>query len=229
MKSRNNVAVLIDAENISSSVMPDVMALMEKLQCSHIIRAYADWTKCNLNKWQEAVVNYGINPVHQPSFVSGKNSSDITLTIDAMDLMYSGQFKTFVLVTSDSDFVRLIIRLKESGSDVIGIGDSRSSPAFRFACSQFFMKERPKIKEIIALTVEENCILNIWPNAASDWLSVSELSQHWVAAGYSSKKGKFLKMLQQYPLSFLLEKNGTCWRVKRQCGEIRTGANGDRK
>ena len=212
MENHHNIAVLIDVENANSGVMPDVSAFIKKFKGSSLIRAYADWTKENLTKWQKAVMHYGINPIHQPSFVSGKNSSDITLTIDAMDLLYSGKFGTFLLVTSDSDFVRLVIRLKESGAHVIGIGENKTSPAFRLACNQFIIREKQ--------TTEEACILDIWPDNAADWISVSLLAQYWKGAGHPSLKGHFLKMLKKHPQYFLLKECNKHWTVKRRKGVV---------
>ncbi|SFC87550.1 NYN domain-containing protein [Pragia fontium] len=199
MGNQNKIAVLIDVENVSCAVMPDVIKSLEKNKKPHLIRAYADWAKHNLNKWQETIVHYGIHPVYQPSYVSGKNSSDIALVIDAMDLMYSGQFNTFVLVTNDSDFVRLVIRLKEMGAYVIGISENKVTPAFKHACNQFVMSKK--------LSTEEMRILGIWPSEIKDWISISQLAKYWIAAGYPSQKGKYVKLFEKYPDTFLVQRD----------------------
>lgn len=213
MASTKRVAVLIDVENVSTEIMPDVMKCLKQYKSPYLIRAYADWSKHNLNNWLETVTHYGINSIHQPSYVSGKNSSDIALVIDAMDLVYTRQFDIFVLVTSDSDFIRLAIRLKELGAYVIGVAEKNIAPAFKHACNQFVISQQ--------LSAEVVRILDIWPNEVVDWLSIGQFGKYWIAAGYPSQKGKYVKMFEKYPQNFLLKRNNQgVVMVKRKINEL---------
>lgn len=132
-------AILIDAENIPCSCMGKIMGHVGQYGCRHALirRAYADWSKPNLACWKPKLLKYGFKPVHQPSYVSGKNSSDLAMTIDVMDILFKGVVDTFFLVTSDSDFTPLALRLREAGKNVIGMGVSSTLKAFSSACHGF--------------------------------------------------------------------------------------------
>lgn len=120
----SKIAILIDAENIPCSCMGKIMGHVGQHGCRHALiqRAYADWGKPNLACWKPKLLKYGFKPVHQPSYVSGKNSSDLAMTIDVMDILFKEVVDTFFLVTSDSDFTPLALRLREAGKNVIGMG-----------------------------------------------------------------------------------------------------------
>jgi hypothetical protein len=104
-------------------------------------RIYADWTKPNANGWKSVLLEHAITPIQQYSYTVGKNSSDSALIIDAMDLLYSDKLDGFCIVSSDSDFTRLAIRLRESGMKVIGIGEKKTPSAFIAACDRFVFIE----------------------------------------------------------------------------------------
>lgn len=135
------IAVLIDAENTQSSVLAAVLNEISKH--GHIIvkKAYGDWSSNHLKNWKQPLNELAISPVQQFSYTQGKNSSDAAMIIDAMDLLYSKQFDSFVLVTSDSDFTKLASRLKESQIYVFGVGEAKTPAAFRNACDDFILTE----------------------------------------------------------------------------------------
>jgi len=104
-------------------------------------RIYADWTKPNANGWKTVLLEHAITPIQQYSYTVGKNSSDSAMIIDAMDLLYSDKVDGFCIVSSDSDFTRLAIRLRESGMKVIGIGEKKTPNSFIVACDRFIYIE----------------------------------------------------------------------------------------
>lgn len=135
------LAVLIDADNVPYSNVKGMMEEIAKFGTPTTKRIYADWTKPNANGWKNVLLEHAITPVQQYSYTIGKNSSDSALIIDAMDLLYSGKLDGFCIVSSDSDFTRLAIRLRESGMKVIGIGEKKTPNAFIVACDRFIYIE----------------------------------------------------------------------------------------
>lgn len=135
------IAVLIDAENASYSILGAMLTELSKH--GHIIvkKAYGDWSSQHLINWKTPLNELAINPVQQFSYTQGKNSSDAAMIIDAMDLLYTEQFDAFALVTSDSDFTKLASRLKESQIYVFGVGENKTPIAFRNACDDFILTE----------------------------------------------------------------------------------------
>ncbi|NDP28726.1 MAG: NYN domain-containing protein [Flavobacterium sp.] len=135
------LAVLIDADNVPYSNVKGMMEEIAKYGTPTTKRIYADWTKPNANGWKSVLLEHAITPIQQYSYTVGKNSSDSALIIDAMDLLYSGKLDGFCIVSSDSDFTRLAIRLRESGMKVIGIGEKKTPSAFIAACDRFVFIE----------------------------------------------------------------------------------------
>jgi len=135
------LAVLIDADNVPYSNVKGMMEEIAKFGTPTTKRIYADWTKPNANGWKSVLLEHAITPIQQYSYTVGKNSSDSALIIDAMDLLYSGKLDGFCIVSSDSDFTRLAIRLRESGMKVIGIGEKKTPSAFIAACDRFVFIE----------------------------------------------------------------------------------------
>jgi uncharacterized LabA/DUF88 family protein len=131
------LAVLIDADNVPYSNVKGMMEEITKYGSPTTKRIYADWTRPNANGWKNVLLEHAITPVQQYSYTTGKNSSDSALIIDAMDLLYSGKLDGFCIVSSDSDFTRLAIRLRESGMLVIGIGEQKTPKPFISACDRF--------------------------------------------------------------------------------------------
>jgi uncharacterized protein (TIGR00288 family) len=131
------LAVLIDADNVPYSNVKGMMEEIAKFGTPTTKRIYADWTKPNANGWKSVLLEHAITPIQQYSYTVGKNSSDSALIIDAMDLLYSDKVDGFCIVSSDSDFTRLAIRLRESGKKVIGIGEKKTPNSFIVACDRF--------------------------------------------------------------------------------------------
>ena len=131
------LAVLIDADNAPRSAIGDVMAEVAVYGTPTIKRIYGDWTTPNLASWKPLLLENAITPVQQYSYTTGKNSTDSAMIIDAMDILYGGQVDGFVLVSSDSDFTRLAIRLREAGKKVYGMGEKKTPNPFIVACDKF--------------------------------------------------------------------------------------------
>lgn len=131
------LAVLIDADNASRTAMKDVMAEVAVYGTPTIKRIYGDWTSPSMNSWKSILLETAITPIQQYSYTTGKNSTDSAMIIDAMDILYSGNCDGFVLVSSDSDFTRLAIRLREAGMKVYGMGEKKTPKPFIVACDKF--------------------------------------------------------------------------------------------
>lgn len=149
MNTQQNLAVLIDGDNIPSSHLKEMMEEIAKYGNPTIRRIYGDWTKPNLGKWKNVLLEHAITPIQQYAYTTGKNATDSAMIIDAMDLLYSGKVNGFCLVSSDSDFTRLATRLREAGMLVIGIGEKKTPNPFIAACDKFVYIEilKRKIKE----------------------------------------------------------------------------------
>ena len=137
MDSERKVAVLFDAENIASKYTPVILNEANALGSVIIRRIYGDWTAREMSSWKQVILDHSIQPIQQYRNVSGKNSSDSALIIDAMDLLYQGRVDTFCIVSSDSDFTRLAARLRESEKFVLGLGEQKTPQSFISACSKF--------------------------------------------------------------------------------------------
>ncbi len=135
------LAVLIDADNTSPAWAEAIFREIASLGEASVRRAYGDFSSTNMRGWSAVLAKLGIVPHHQPSNTTGKNSSDIALVIDAMDLLLSGRFDGFVLVSSDSDFTALANRVREQGMDVIGIGEAKAPESLRNVCNRFILIE----------------------------------------------------------------------------------------
>jgi uncharacterized LabA/DUF88 family protein len=134
-------AVLIDADNTSPRIAPGLFEEIAKFGEASVRRIYGDFSSPRLKSWAEILQKYAIDPYQQFAYTSGKNASDIALVIDAMDLLHSGRFDGFCLVSSDSDFTRLASRLREEGADVYGFGTQKTPESFRQACRRFIYTE----------------------------------------------------------------------------------------
>ncbi|PLX93202.1 MAG: hypothetical protein C0619_04660 [Desulfuromonas sp.] len=147
LDAEKKIAVLIDAENAQHSVLGAVLSELSKHGHLIVKKAYGDWSSNHLKNWKQPLNELAINPVQQFSYTQGKNSSDAAMIIDAMDLLYSGNFDAFALVSSDSDFTKLASRLKEAQIYVFGVGEKKTPIAFRNACDDFISTEVLKAPE----------------------------------------------------------------------------------
>ena len=141
------LAVLIDADNASRTAMKDVMAEVAVYGTPTVKRIYGDWTSPNMSTWKSILLETAITPIQQYGYTTGKNSTDSAMIIDAMDILYSGNCDGFVLVSSDSDFTRLAIRLREAGMKVYGMGEKKTPKPFIVACDKFVYIESLKAAE----------------------------------------------------------------------------------
>jgi hypothetical protein len=134
-------AVLIDADNTSPRIAAGLFEEIAKFGEASVRRIYGDFSSPRLKSWADILQKYAIDPYQQFAYTTGKNASDIALVIDAMDLLHSGRFDGFCLVSSDSDFTRLASRLREEGADVYGFGTQNTPESFRQACRRFIYTE----------------------------------------------------------------------------------------
>src|SRR5574337_1888803 len=140
-ESASKLAVLIDADNAQPSLIEALLAEIAKYGTAHVKRAYGDWTDNHLKSWKDELLKQSVQPMQQFGYTRGKNSTDSALIIDAMDLLYSGRFDGFCIVSSDSDFTRLAGRIRESGLIVYGFGERKTPEPFVAACDKFIYVE----------------------------------------------------------------------------------------
>lgn len=171
----DKLAVLIDADNAQASIVGELFAEVSRYGTASVKRAYGDWTTTNLKGWKDVLLKMAIQPMQQFSYTTGKNSTDSSLIIDAMDLLHAGSLNGFCLVSSDSDFTRLATRIREAGLVVYGFGEKKTPQPFVAACDKFIYTEilrpqqpatvqddeapepvEPMIRIAIAATAKEN-------------------------------------------------------------------------
>jgi uncharacterized LabA/DUF88 family protein len=140
-ENATRLAVLIDADNAQPSVIEELLAEVAKYGTAHVKRAYGDWTGTRLTGWKAQLLTQSIQPMQQFAYTTGKNATDAAMVIDAMDLLYSGRFDGFCIVSSDSDFTRLAQRIRESGLIVYGFGERKTPEPFVKACDRFIYIE----------------------------------------------------------------------------------------
>src|SRR6056297_2450486 len=194
-EDRPLLAVLIDADNTSPQYASAIFDEIASLGEASVRRCYGDFSSTQMRGWSKVTAEFGLVPHHQPANTVGKNASDIALVIDAMDLMHTGRFDGFVLVSSDSDFTRLAQRLREQGLDVYGMGMQKTPEAFRRACKRFIFLENleggpetdnTEVKPAKKSNLNEarNLILKAMDAIDQDdeWYRLGQLGQHIVSA-----------------------------------------------
>ena len=134
-------ALLIDADNVSAKYITPILTELSKYGVITYKRIYGDWTSTLHSAWKEELLTNSITPVQQFSYTTGKNATDSAMIIDAMDILYANDVNGFCIVSSDSDFTRLVSRLRESGKMVIGMGENKTPEPFRKACDKFTILE----------------------------------------------------------------------------------------
>ena len=135
------LAVLIDADNAQAAVIEGLLAEIARFGEATVRRIYGDFTSTSSSAWKKVLQRYAIKPVQQFAYSTGKNATDSALIIDAMDLLYTRRFDGFCLITSDSDFTGLAMRIREEGLTVLGFGEQKTPEAFRNACHKFLFTE----------------------------------------------------------------------------------------
>jgi len=176
------LAVLIDADNTQYITLTELLAEIAKFGVANIKRAYGDWSSENLKHWKAILNENAIQPIQQFSYTTGKNSTDSSLIIDAMDILHAGNLDGFCIVSSDSDFTRLATRIRESGLTVYGFGEEKTPKPFVSACDQFIYIENLKLnenkKENISQKQELKKIITSAINAVSrdnNWARLSNI------------------------------------------------------
>lgn len=132
-----NIALLIDADNASHAGIDPVLTVLAELGQVNIRRAYGNWAKPALAKWNQITHRYGLQPIQQFDLTKGKNATDMAMTIDAIDLLYGGKVDGFGIMSSDSDFTPLVTRLRQDGLLVYGFGSAKAPEAFKTACTRY--------------------------------------------------------------------------------------------
>jgi uncharacterized LabA/DUF88 family protein len=186
-------AVLIDADNTSPQIAEGLFEEVAKFGEASVRRIYGDFSSPHLKSWADILQKHAIDPYQQFAYTKGKNASDIALVIDAMDLLHSGRFDGFCLVSSDSDFTRLASRLREQGADVYGFGAQKTPESFRQACRRFIYTENllpdavssssdnaPKLKALkppsAAIRILGKAIAQI--ESEDGWVNLSLVGKH---------------------------------------------------
>jgi uncharacterized LabA/DUF88 family protein len=135
--SNSNLALLIDADNVSAKIIVGLMAEIANYGTASVRRIYGDWTSPSLGPWKACLLDHSITPIQQFAYTTGKNATDGAMIIDAMDLLYTGRYSSFCIVSSDSDFTRLASRIREQAVTVYGFGERKTPHAFVAACNKF--------------------------------------------------------------------------------------------
>lgn len=172
-----NIALLIDADNTSPQAIDPVLTVMAELGQVNIRRAYGNFAKDNLARWDKITNKFGIRPQQQFDISKGKNATDMAMTIDAIDLLYQGKVDGFGIMTSDSDFTPLVTRLRQDGILVYGFGEKKTPEPFQAVCTRFLY-----IDELIASTRDET------PASAPQKTHAVEDLQELILAAYREAK-----------------------------------------
>ncbi|MFN2396911.1 MAG: NYN domain-containing protein [Bacteroidales bacterium] len=149
------LAVIIDADNVPSANVKGMMEEIAKYGIPTFKRIYGDWTKPNVISWKGVLLENAITPIQQYGYTTGKNSTDSAMIIDAMDILYTGSVDGFCIVSSDSDFTKLAIRLRESGMKVFGFGEKKTPKPFIAACDKFIYLEILKNTQVSDSTEDQ--------------------------------------------------------------------------
>jgi uncharacterized LabA/DUF88 family protein len=146
MESTDKLAVLIDADNAQPTIVDGLLAEIANYGVASVKRIYGDWTGPGLKGWKDVLLEHSIQPMQQFAYTKGKNATDSAMIIDAMDLLYTGKFDGFCIVSSDSDFTKLASRIRESGLLVYGFGEQKTPTPFVSACDKFIFTEVLRVK-----------------------------------------------------------------------------------
>ena len=199
-KKQDRLAVLIDADNAQAAIIEGLIAEIAKYGIASVKRIYGDWTDTRLKRWKSVLLEYGMTPIQQFAYSQGKNATDSAMIIDAMDLLYSGGFEGFCIVSSDSDFTKLASRLRESGLTVYGFGERKTPKAFLSACDKFIYTENlrncvkqddcddettdDKPKETLKSILEDKKLLTLLARTVDDcmdetmWANLGTIGRH---------------------------------------------------
>jgi uncharacterized LabA/DUF88 family protein len=204
------LAVLIDADNAQPFIVDGLLSEIAKYGTANVKRIYGDWTLTGLKGWKEVLLQYSIQPIQQFGYTSGKNATDSALIIDAMDLLYTGKFDGFCIVSSDSDFTKLASRIREAGLFVYGFGERKTPKAFVSACDKFIftevlrskddasekisrkttndLKKDPKLVNLLRNAVEASSDDSGWAHLASVGSNIAKQAPEFDPRNYGYKK-----------------------------------------
>lgn len=181
------LAVLIDADNTPPKSIPFIMEEIAKFGTASVRRIYGDWSSNQLSGWKESLLDHSIQPIQQFAYTTGKNATDIAMIINAMDLMYTGRFDGFCLVSSDSDFTPLAARIREQSLTVYGFGQKKTPKPFVETCDKFIYLELLQSDEGSASSVKpvtESKLFHYFKSAIdatsddSGWAPLGGVGQH---------------------------------------------------
>lgn len=203
------LAVLIDADNSQPSIIAGLMDEIAAHGIASVKRIYGDWTDTKLKGWKNALLEYGLHPMQQFAYTTGKNATDSAMIIDAMDLLYTKNFDGFCIVSSDSDFTRLASRIRESGIKVYGFGEQKTPKAFIGVCDKFIFTENLRRaanhKEAIGAKIkpDNKALLALVRNAVEDttneagWSYLGSIGQNLInkAPEFDPRSYGFKKLL----------------------------------
>lgn len=208
------LAVLIDADNASSSVAKELLEEVAKYGTATVKRAFGDWTTQNLVGWKGHLHRHAIQPIQQFAYTQGKNATDSAFIIDAMDILYAGNVDGFCLVSSDSDFTRLATRLREAGKVVYGLGERKTPEPFIAACDKFIFFEVlkrpietaalaqvpdvPDLKELLAHAIRETGRDSGWSRLSTVGGLLGKTNTSFDPRNYGFKKLSDLVRAQPY-------------------------------
>ena len=147
MESKFNIAVLIDGDNAQPKLIKEILEEVSKYGKATIRRIYGDWTSQQMNSWKTIINQHSISPIQKFAYTTGKNSTDSSMIIDAMDILHSKNIEGFCIVSSDSDYTGLAKRIREEGLYVMGIGEKKTPEAFVKSCEVFTFTENLKSEE----------------------------------------------------------------------------------
>ena len=193
----HRLAVLIDADNAQASIIEGLLEEIARLGEATVKRIYGDFTSPASSQWKKVLNKYAIKPVQQFAYTTGKNSTDSTLIIDAMDLLYTRRFDGFCLVSSDSDFTGLALRIREEGLTVFGFGEQKTPEAFRNACHKFIFTE--VLRQTTVTKVESDI------NAKLQQSETSSSSPNNIKSQEPSAECKVQESNNDFPKSFILK------------------------
>jgi len=172
-----NIALLIDADNASHAGIDPVLTVLAELGQVNIRRAYGNWAKPALSKWNQITHRYGLQPVQQFDLTKGKNATDMAMTIDAVDLLYAGKVDGFGIMSSDSDFTPLVTRLRQDGLLVYGFGSAKAPEAFKTACTRYI-----DVDQLIRTEAADDTVTPQQAETAIDRELIDLLGAAWKAA-----------------------------------------------
>ncbi len=240
MPNGKRIALLIDCDNVSSKSIEGVLEELAKYGMVNVRHAHGDWNSPSLSGWVDKLHPHAIRPMQQFAYTKGKNATDSAMIIDAMDLLYSKNIDAFALMTSDSDFTPLVLRILESGMPVYGFGEKKTPQPFVDACSPFIytenlvseekddkkenIKQLPKkdkkalradtaLVRLLRMAVEQTAEDDGWAHMSRVGSYISNNNSSFSSINYGYKKlGDLIKVSELFDIE--MRNNGTAMHIK---------------